>query len=123
MTLLPSEGVLLKFAIVIFVVLYQWQTVFIHANVRVGIGPLRLVFASPEFHHWHHSSDREARDRNFAAQLSLLDAMFGSLHMPTGQMPTSYGLDRPMPQHYVRQLLYPFTGDRIFQAIGMLGKP
>ncbi len=105
-----------EWAILAYVVFYQWQTVFIHANVRIGFGPLRFLFASPEFHHWHHTSDREARDRNFAAQLSFLDALFGTLHMPKGQMPASYGLDRPMPQHYVRQLLYPFTGDRIFRS-------
>jgi len=105
-----------EWAIGVYALLYQWQSIFIHANVRVRFGPLRFLLASPEFHHWHHSSDREARDRNFAAQLPFLDALFGTLHMPKGQMPTSYGLDRPMPQHYVRQLLYPFTGDRIFQS-------
>jgi hypothetical protein len=71
---------------------------------------------SPEFHDWHHSKDRDARDKNFAAQLSFLDALFGSLHLPRGQAQTSYGLDQPMPQRYVPQLLYPFTGDRIFQS-------
>jgi sterol desaturase/sphingolipid hydroxylase (fatty acid hydroxylase superfamily) len=89
-------------------VLYQWQSVLIHSNVRIGFGPLRFLFASPEFHHWHHSSQREARDRNFAGQLSFLDALFGSLHFPRGETPTTYGLDRPMPQRYVPQLLYPF---------------
>src|SRR5216684_2730545 len=71
-----------EWAIAIYVVLYQWQTIFIHANVRIGFGPLRFLLASPEFHHWHHSSDQEARDRNFAAQLPFLDALFGTLHMP-----------------------------------------
>jgi sterol desaturase/sphingolipid hydroxylase (fatty acid hydroxylase superfamily) len=105
-----------EWTIVIYVLFYQWQTVFIHANVRIGFGPLRFLFASPEFHHWHHSSEREARDRNFAAQLSFVDALFGTLHMPKGQTPRVYGLDQPMPQHYVRQLLYPFMGDRIFRS-------
>ena len=79
-------------AITVYALLYQWQSVLIHANVRIGFGPLRLLFASPEFHHWHHSRDLEARDRNFAGQLSLLDALFGTLHMPRGQTPTAYGL-------------------------------
>ena len=105
-----------EWVIAIYVLFYTWQTVFIHANVRIGFGPLRFLFASPEFHHWHHSSEREARDRNFAAQLSFLDALFGTMHMPKGQMPAAYGLDQPMPQHYVRQLLYPFMGDRIFRS-------
>src|SRR5216684_7919582 len=81
-----------EWAIGVYALLYQWQSVLIHANVRFQFGPLRLVFASPEFHHWHHSNDREARDRNFAAQLPFLDALFGTLHMP-GRMPTAYGLD------------------------------
>jgi len=71
-------------AIVIFAVLYQWQSMLIHANVRVRFGPLRWVLASPEFHHWHHSNDHAARDRNFAGQLPLLDVLFGTLYMPRG---------------------------------------
>jgi sterol desaturase/sphingolipid hydroxylase (fatty acid hydroxylase superfamily) len=99
-----------EWAIGVYALLYHWQSVLIHANVRIGFGPLRLLFASPEFHHWHHSNDREARDRNFAGQLSFLDALFGTLHMPRGQMPATYGLDRPMPQRYALQLLYPRGG-------------
>jgi sterol desaturase/sphingolipid hydroxylase (fatty acid hydroxylase superfamily) len=105
-----------EWTIGVYTLLYQWQAVLNHANVRIGFGPLRFLFVSPEFHHWHHSKDRDARDKNFAAQLSLLDALFGSLHLPRGQVQTSYGLDQPMPQRYVPQLLYPFTGDRIFQS-------
>jgi sterol desaturase/sphingolipid hydroxylase (fatty acid hydroxylase superfamily) len=104
-----------EWVIGVYALLYQWQSVLIHSNVRVGFGPLRLLFASPEFHHWHHSNHREARDRNFAGQLSFLDALFGSLHLPRGQIPTSYGLDRPLPQRYVPQLLYPFIGERSFR--------
>jgi len=100
-----------EWTIGVYALLYQWQSVLIHSNVRVGFGPLRLLLASPQFHHWHHSNDRDARDRNFAGQLSFLDALFGTLHMPRGQMPTTYGLDRPIPHRYALQLLYPFVGD------------
>jgi sterol desaturase/sphingolipid hydroxylase (fatty acid hydroxylase superfamily) len=105
-----------EWAIAVYAVLYHWQSALIHANVRISFGPLRWLLASPEFHHWHHSSDREARDRNFAGQLPFLDVLFGTLHMPRGQMPAAYGLDRPMPQRYVPQLLYPFVGERIFRT-------
>jgi sterol desaturase/sphingolipid hydroxylase (fatty acid hydroxylase superfamily) len=98
-------------AIGIYAVLYQWQSVLIHANVRIGFGPLRWLFASPEFHHWHHSKDREVRDKNFAGQLSFLDALFGTLHMPQNKFPTKYGLDQPMPERYIPQLLHPFRHD------------
>jgi sterol desaturase/sphingolipid hydroxylase (fatty acid hydroxylase superfamily) len=105
-----------EWAIGIYALLYQWQSILIHSNVRIGFGPLRWLVASPEFHHWHHSNDLEARDKNFAGQLSFLDALFGSIHMPHGQAPTAYGLDRPMPQRYAFQLLYPFVSDRLHQS-------
>jgi sterol desaturase/sphingolipid hydroxylase (fatty acid hydroxylase superfamily) len=105
-------------AIGVFALLYQWQSFLIHSNLRIKFGPLRLLFASPEFHHWHHSNDREARDRNFAGQLPLLDALFGTLHMPRGRMPASYGLDRPMPQRYALQLLYPFISQSAKRSMG-----
>jgi sterol desaturase/sphingolipid hydroxylase (fatty acid hydroxylase superfamily) len=91
-----------------YFLLYAWQSVFIHSNVNIKFGPLRWVLASPEFHHWHHSKDRQVRDRNFAGQLPLLDVIFGTLHMPSGQRPASYGIDTPMPQYYPAQLAYPF---------------
>lgn len=97
-----------------FALLLTWQTLLIHANVRIGFGPLRWLFVSPEFHHWHHSNEHAARDKNFAGHIAFLDALFGSLHLPQGQSPARYGLDQPMPQRYLRQLLYPFLGERVF---------
>jgi sterol desaturase/sphingolipid hydroxylase (fatty acid hydroxylase superfamily) len=101
-----------EWAIAAFALLYQWQSIFVHSNVRVRFGPLRWMLASPEFHHWHHSNEAEARDKNFAGQLPFLDALFGTLHMPKGKMPESYGTDRPLPRRYVPQLLYPFSPER-----------
>jgi sterol desaturase/sphingolipid hydroxylase (fatty acid hydroxylase superfamily) len=106
-----------ELAIGVWALLSQWQSVFIHSNVRIKFGPLRLLLASAEFHHWHHSNDREARDRNFAGQLPFLDVLFGTLHMPRGRMPQSYGLDKPMPQRYAYQILYPFLGEQTQTAI------
>ena len=97
-------------AIGAFMALYGWQSVLIHSNVRINFGPLRWLLASPEFHHWHHSRDSEARDKNFAGQLPLLDVLFGTLHMPHGRMPGKYGLDQPIPATYPTQLLHPFRG-------------
>lgn len=87
------------------------QALFIHANVRFRFGWLRWVFATPEFHHWHHSSDRAALNKNFAGQLPILDLLFGSLYMPKHQKPEKYGLSNlnaPMPTNYWQQILYPF---------------
>ena len=94
--------------VIAYMGLYAWQSILVHSNVRLRLGPLRWVFASPEFHHWHHSKDREAFNRNFAAQLPVLDALFGTLHLPRGQAPKSYGLDEPVPTAYLSQMIYPF---------------
>lgn len=50
-------------SISVCVLLFHWQAFLVHSNVRIGYGPLRLLLVSPAFHHWHHSSDREARTR------------------------------------------------------------
>ncbi len=94
-------------AIAIFALVYQWQSVFIHANVRVGFGPLKWLFASPHFHHWHHANEEAARDKNFAGQLPYLDALAGTLYLPD-RMPARYGTDTPVPELYHQQLAFPF---------------
>jgi sterol desaturase/sphingolipid hydroxylase (fatty acid hydroxylase superfamily) len=63
---------------------------FIHTNVRVRLGILEWIVATPFFHHWHHTS-LAPLDRNFAATLPLLDRVFGTLHMPPA-WPLAYGL-------------------------------
>ncbi len=92
--------------------LYHWQSLFIHSNIKIGFGPLRWLIASPQFHHWHHANHPEAFDKNFAGQLSFLDMLFGTMHMPGNEVPTRYGTDDPVPTGYFRQLLYPFARSR-----------
>jgi len=92
-------------AILVFVLVYKWQSVAIHSNSRIRLGPLKWIFASPQFHHWHHA--REPLNKNFAGQLPFLDAIGGTLFMPA-QMPESYGTDDPVPVRYDQQVLYPF---------------
>ena len=84
------------------------HAVFIHANVRIKFGPLRWLIGSPEFHHWHHSNDPEAHNKNFAGELPLLDLLFGTFYLPKGRMPARYGVSEPVPTGYIGQMLYPF---------------
>lgn len=88
-------------------VIYQWQSLFIHSNTRFRFGLLEHCIASPRFHHWHHADHAEAIDRNFAGQVPLLDRLFGTLHMPEGKMPGVYGTAEPVPSSYPAQLYYP----------------
>lgn len=67
---------------------------FIHSNLRVRLGPLEWLIATPGFHHWHHTS-AEPFNRNFAPTLPLMDKLFGTLHLPQ-HWPAGYGLGGPV---------------------------
>ena len=95
-------------ALAIFFVVFQWHTLLLHSNVRLGFGPLHWVVASPCFHHWHHANDEQAWNRNFAAQFPLWDVLFGTAQMRRDAMPDRYGIEDPIPPTYGRQLVYPF---------------
>jgi sterol desaturase/sphingolipid hydroxylase (fatty acid hydroxylase superfamily) len=98
-------------AFAIFGVIYFWQSLLIHSNVRVNFGPLKWIVASPQFHHWHHANEPAAIDRNFAGQLPLIDALAGTLFLPD-RMPTTYGTDDLVPALYHRQLIFPIAARR-----------
>jgi sterol desaturase/sphingolipid hydroxylase (fatty acid hydroxylase superfamily) len=83
--------------------------IFIHANVNWDFGPLRYVIATPVFHRWHHSREREAWDKNFAGLLPLWDLLFGTFYMPRGRYPENFGICEPMPKGFLGQLWEPFA--------------
>lgn len=93
-------------AVAVLAFTYMLQSHLIHANTRIGFGPLRYVLASPLYHHWHHANDG-TKNSNFSAQLIFMDWIFGTLRLPD-RMPERYGIDDPVPTDYVRQLAYPF---------------
>ncbi len=95
-------------AIGIFGLIFQFHAVLVHANVRLGFGPLKWLLVSPDFHHWHHCREREAWDRNFAAQLALWDHLFGTAYLPAGKKAELFGISEQLPDSYGEQLLYPF---------------
>ena len=81
---------------------------FQHANVRLRFPYLRWVINTPEWHHWHHSLDDEARDKNFG--LPVVDKIFGTAYMPKDKRPAAFGTHSPVPQTgYLQHLAYPFT--------------
>jgi sterol desaturase/sphingolipid hydroxylase (fatty acid hydroxylase superfamily) len=93
-----------------YIVIVGFQAVFNHANVSLPWGPLKYVLVTPDFHHWHHSSDRAALDRNYAAHFSFLDYLFGTAVRSDRRFPEKYGvLGDYMPEGFIRQQLFPFT--------------
>ncbi|MDB6118497.1 MAG: sterol desaturase, partial [Verrucomicrobiaceae bacterium] len=87
---------------------FTFYSIFLHANVNWDFGPLRSVVATPVFHRWHHSKDREAWDKNFAGLLPFWDILFGTYFMPKGRYPENFGIHDPMPKNIIGQLLVPF---------------
>ena len=82
--------------------------IFQHANVRLRFPGLRWVINTPEWHHWHHAIDAEARDKNFG--LPVVDRIFGTAYMPKDRRPSGFGIHDPVPPvGYLRHLAYPFT--------------
>jgi sterol desaturase/sphingolipid hydroxylase (fatty acid hydroxylase superfamily) len=79
----------------------------VHANLNWNFGPFRYVLASPVFHRWHHSNNPAVRDKNFAPTFPVLDLMFGTFHMPAGQLPADFGAEG-VPDHFLAQMVYPF---------------
>jgi len=90
--------------------IYSWHAYLLHSNVRIKFGPLKWVIASPEYHHWHHANQRDAYDKNYAAQLSIIDRLFNTLYLPAGKTPEKYGIDEPVPRGYLSQLISPAAG-------------
>ena len=80
----------------------------LHANVDWDWGPLRTVIASPRFHRWHHTSEDEGLDKNFAPLFPVWDIAFGTYYMPEGTIPARFGTTTPVPDGLMAQMLFPF---------------
>ncbi len=101
-----SEGVMNAYIIVV-----GFQAVFNHANVHLPWGPLKYLVVTPDFHHWHHASDDEAIDKNYAAHYAFLDYLFGTAVKSKKKFPEKYGVVGDyMPDGFVRQQMFPFRG-------------
>jgi sterol desaturase/sphingolipid hydroxylase (fatty acid hydroxylase superfamily) len=79
----------------------------LHANLPWTFGPLRFVLTSPAFHRWHHTSEEEGLDKNFAGLFPVWDLVFGTFYMPAAQ-PTAFGVRDRVPAGFFAQLVWPF---------------
>ncbi len=93
-----------------YIIVVGFQAVFNHANVSVRLGPLSYLIVTPNFHHWHHSQDQEALDRNYAAHYAFLDHLFGTAVKSDRKWPDHYGvLGDYVPDGFFKQLKFPFV--------------
>jgi sterol desaturase/sphingolipid hydroxylase (fatty acid hydroxylase superfamily) len=94
-----------------YVVIVGFQAVFNHCNVDVRLGPLRYLIVTPNFHHWHHSRDTEAIDKNYAAHFAFLDYLFGTAVSADRRWPARYGVVGDyVPLGFLKQQAFPFVG-------------
>ena len=69
-------------ALNIYVAFAALQAVLIHCNTSIPFGPLKYIIVTPQFHHWHHSSEKPAIDTNYSAHTILFDWLFNTMHLP-----------------------------------------
>jgi sterol desaturase/sphingolipid hydroxylase (fatty acid hydroxylase superfamily) len=107
MTLINFPAMLLGFpleTIAGFIVFRGIWAIYIHSNVRMPTGPLRILFGAPELHHWHHDRDRDAG--NYGNVCPLMDVIFGT-HVCPDHEPEHFGLNEPGPTTYLGHLVQP----------------
>lgn len=88
--------------------------IYIHSNVRLPIGPLRMLIGAPELHHWHHDLDRDAG--NYANISPLMDIIFGTYTCPDKE-PEKFGIKEEFPKNYVGQMMAPLLPDGTWEKI------
>lgn len=95
-----------------FIVFRGIWAIYIHSNVRLPIGPLRMLVGAPELHHWHHDRDRAAG--NYANISPLMDILFGTYRCPDHE-PARFGLDEPEPATYLRHMIEPLLPEHMLR--------
>lgn len=85
-------------------------TFFIHANIKVRLGPFEWLISSPAFHHWHHTKD-DHRDHNFAFVFPVIDRIFGTAWLPR-YWPSVYGINAPVSPTLAGQFFDPLEPTR-----------
>lgn len=96
------------------VILGTLWTFFIHANIRLRLGPLERLISTPMFHHWHHTRDKN-RGHNFAAMFPIFDQVFGTAWFPDS-WPTVYGIPGKVSPTLTGQLTDPFLEPRMCEG-------
>jgi len=97
------------FAYLIFVTLHATWT---HCNFGPNAKWLEKYLVMPRYHHWHHTSQKEGIDKNFAIHFPWIDRIFGTYYYPD-QWPERYGLDgEELAPGFWRQTIEAFTSKK-----------
>jgi len=88
--------------------------IYIHSNVRLPIGPLKIIIGAPEIHHWHHELERDSG--NYANISPLMDVIFGTYYCPDHE-PEKFGIKEELSKNYVGQIVEPFLPEGTWKKI------
>jgi sterol desaturase/sphingolipid hydroxylase (fatty acid hydroxylase superfamily) len=103
---------------VAYLLFVNFHATWAHCNFRPTIKWLEPFLVQPRYHHWHHTSEKEAIDKNFAIHFPWIDKIFGTYFLPAGnKWPDTYGLDNEtIPDHFWAQFFYPLTRRKATEA-------
>jgi sterol desaturase/sphingolipid hydroxylase (fatty acid hydroxylase superfamily) len=102
-----SQPIILAY--LIFVTLHATLS---HCNFRLSVKWLEKYLVMPRYHHWHHTSQKEGIDKNFAIHFPWLDKIFGTYYYPD-EWPERYGLDgEEISPGFLGQTIEPFIPRR-----------
>jgi sterol desaturase/sphingolipid hydroxylase (fatty acid hydroxylase superfamily) len=108
------------YAVAIIALYRSIHTRFLHANVKINLGCLGWLVASPQFHRIHHSADPAHVDKNFGVILSIFDHLFGTAHPSRDAYPETGINDARfptedhtrvlrLPENWLMQTSFPFV--------------
>jgi sterol desaturase/sphingolipid hydroxylase (fatty acid hydroxylase superfamily) len=102
-----SQSIILAY--LIFVTLHATWT---HCNFGPSAKWLEKFLVMPRYHHWHHTSQKEGIDKNFAIHFPWIDKLFGTYYYPD-EWPERYGLDgEEIASGFIGQTIEPFVGKK-----------
>jgi sterol desaturase/sphingolipid hydroxylase (fatty acid hydroxylase superfamily) len=96
-----------------YIVIVSIHSVFIHSNIYVWKSFLDKIIVMPKFHHWHHSDEKIAINKNYAWQIAFYDTIFKTAVFEE-KYPSSYWVTnkKNYPEWILKQTIYPFLKNK-----------
>ncbi|MBS1963724.1 MAG: sterol desaturase family protein [Bdellovibrionales bacterium] len=109
--LIPASIMFSQNMIIAYLLFVNIHATWTHCNFGPNAKWLEPYVILPRYHHWHHSSEKAAIDKNFAIHFPWIDKLFGTHYLPEDEKwPELYGLDNEtLPPGFWGQTFYPFT--------------
>jgi len=108
--LIPMMFIFSQSIITAYLLFVTIHATWAHTNFGPTLKWLEPWLVQPRFHHWHHTSQKEAIDKNYCIHFPWIDKLFGTYYLPKEGWPEKYGLNNePIPAGFWGQAFYPFT--------------